>query len=298
MGGGNMSHRADQLRTVCVVGPGFMGAQIALQCAVHGCPVSVIGRSRDRLDRVAKNHIEILESRLASQEITADEKQAIADRLRYTTNLKEAVSGADIVIEAVPERLDLKRQIFSGLDAVCPKHTILATNSSSIRVSLIEDATRRPDKVLNMHFYAPVWQTTMVELMRGTRTTEDTIEDARILAMHIGLTPLVVKKQSTGFIMNRVWHVIKKECLHIVDEGVASPEDVDLAWTIFTKMPIGPFFMMDVVGLDIVKEIEDVYYRESGNKLDAPPKVLLDKIESGDLGVKTGKGFYSYTEPA
>jgi 3-hydroxybutyryl-CoA dehydrogenase len=124
------------------------------------------------------------------------------------------------------------------------------------------------------------------------------MERAKHFVRAIGLAPLIVRKESTGFLFNRVWRAIKKECLHLVDDGVASFEDVDRAWMVVMGTPAGPFALMDVVGLDVVRDIEMVYYRESGDELDAPPKLLLDKIARGELGVKTGKGFYSYPNPA
>jgi len=134
--------------------------------------------------------------------------------------------------------------------------------------------------------------------MRGTKTSDETVEHVRQFVYTAGLTPLLVHKESTGFIYNRVWRAIKKEVLHIVDAGVASHEDVDRACMIIIGMPIGPFALMDMVGLDVVRDIEMVYYRESGDESDAPPKVLLEKIEKGELGIKTGKGFYTYPNPA
>ena len=276
--------------TVCIVGAGFMGAQIGLHCAAHGYAVWLIDTTEKALERAKQSHAQELARRRKEQQITAGENEAILSRIHFATDLQEGASGADWVIEAIPERLEAKRGVFGQLDRICPGHTILATNSSSIRVSTIEDATQRPDRVLNMHFYPPVWQSTMVELMRGTKTSDETFERARQFAYAIGLTPLLVRKESTGFLFNRVWRAIKKECLHLVDDGVASHEDVDRAWMIAVGTPIGPFGLMDMVGLDVVRDIEEVYYRESGDESDAPPKLLLDKIEKGELGMKTGKG--------
>jgi 3-hydroxybutyryl-CoA dehydrogenase len=149
-----------------------------------------------------------------------------------------------------------------------------------------------------MHFYAPVWRRTMVELMRGRATSDETIECAHQFARSIGMTPLLVRKESTGFIFNRVWRAIKKECLHLVNDGVASHEDVDRAWMIFTGTSMGPFGNMDMIGLDVIRDIEMVYYTESGDASDAPPELLLEKIARGELGAKTGKGFYTYPDPA
>jgi 3-hydroxybutyryl-CoA dehydrogenase len=284
--------------TVAVVGAGTMGAQIALQCAVHHYPVRLYSRSAATLERAAQGQARELEQRLAQQLITAEEKERILGRIRRTTQLQEAAAAADLVIESAPEQLEIKRELFAQLDRLCPPHALLATNSSSMRVSALEDATERRGQVLNMHFYLPVWQRPMVELMRGTATTAETMERAGRFVRALGLTPLLVRKESTGFVFNRVWRAIKKECLHLVDDGVASFEDVDRAWMIANGTAAGPFGLMDMVGLDVVRDIEMVYYRESGAASDAPPRLLLDKIERGELGVKTGNGFYRYPDPA
>jgi len=163
-------------------------------------------------------------------------------------------------------------------------------------VSAIEDATQRPDRVLNLHFYGP--GIPMVDLMRGTETSDETFERARLFARSIGMTPLIARSESTGFVFNRVWRAVKKECLRVVDDGVASHEDVDRGWMIRMGVSVGPFGLMDQIGLDVVRDIELVYYRESGDASDAPPKLLLDKIARGELGIKTGKGFYAYPSPA
>lgn len=286
------------IERVSIVGAGFMGAQIGLLCASRGHPVWIVDVSKEALERASRSHVEELEAWVGEQEITADEMEAILDGIHLTLDLEAGVSRADLVVEAVPERLEVKRGVFAQLDQLCPVHTILATNSSSIRVSRIEDATHRPDRVLNMHFYSVPWRRSVVELMRGTATSDETVERVRRFALALGLTPLIVQKESTGFIYNRVWRAIKKETLHLVDDGVASYEDVDRAWMILTEMPIGPFGMMDRVGLDVVRDIEMVYYQESGDESDLPPRLLLDKIERGELGVKTGRGFYTYPDPA
>jgi 3-hydroxybutyryl-CoA dehydrogenase len=283
--------------TLCIVGAGFMGAQIGLHCAVHGYPVWLVDFSAEALARAAASHTQEMDRRLEEGRITLDERKAVLDRIHPTTVMQEGVAQAGLVIEAVPERLEIKRAVFAQLDAACPSQTILATNSSSLRISAIEDVTQRPDRVLNMHFYAIVWDRPMVELMRGTATSDETVARARQFALSIGMVPLIVRQESTGFIYNRVWRAIKKECLRVVDSGVASHEDVDRAWMIAVGMSVGPFGLMDMIGLDVVRDIEMVYYRESGDASDAPPKLLLDKIEQGELGVKTGKGFYTYPNP-
>ena len=284
--------------TIAVVDAGTMGAQIALQCAVHNYAVRLYSRSSGTLERAAQSHARELEQRLEKQLIKPEEKERILRRIQYTSKLQQAVAAADLVIESAPEQLEIKRGLFAQFDRLCPPHAVLATNSSSIRISALEDATERPGQVLNMHFYLPVWQRPMVELMGGAATTKETMARAAHFVRALDLTPLAVRKESTGFVFNRVWRAIKKECLHLVDDGVASYEDVDRAWMIAVGTPAGPFGLMDMVGLDVVRDIEMVYYRESGDASDAPPQLLLDKIARGELGAKTGKGFYTYPHPA
>lgn len=284
--------------SIAVVGAGTMGAQIALQCALHNYPVRLYSRSTGTLQRAARSHAQELDQRVAKQGITAEEKERILRRIQYTTELQQALAAADLVIENAPENLEIKRALFAQFDSLCAPRAVLATNSSSIRIAALEDATQRPELVLNMHFYLPVWQRPMVELMGGTATTKETMARARRFVRALGLTPLAVRKESTGFVFNRVWRAIKKECLHLVDDGVASCEDVDRAWMIAVGTPAGPFALMDMVGLDVVRDIELIYYRESGDEADAPPQLLLDKIARGELGVKSGKGFYTYPHPA
>ena len=284
-------------RTLWVVGAGTMGTQIALQSAVHGYTVYMIDLDRQILEEASLRHLDELRARFDRGEISDDEAAATMDRLRFSTAMR-GLPEPDLVIEAVVEDLGVKRDIFARLDAICPAPTIFATNSSSIKISAIESATRRPDRVLNLHFYNPVWQRPLVELMRGSATSDETIATARAFARSIGVTPLLVLKESTGFLFNRVWRAIKKECLRLVDAGVASFEDVDRAWMIAFDQPMGPFAIMDRIGLDVVRDIEMTYYKESGDPSDAPPKLLLDMIEEGALGIKTGKGFYRYPHPA
>lgn len=283
---------------ISIVGSGFMGAQISLLCAMHGYNVKLINHTASGLERASQSNLKVLDDFINTGKINRDDKIEILAHIKSTTSLSEGVAKADLVIEAIPEELQLKRSLFKQIDAATPGHTIIATNSSSISVSKLEDATSRLDKVLNMHFYPPVWQRQMSELMKGSNTSDETLVIAKAFVQSLSLTPLVVKKESTGFIFNRVWRAIKKECLHLVDDGVASADDVDRAWIIAIGMPIGPFGLMDMVGLDVVQDIEEVYYKESNDPSDKPPKLLTDKVARGELGVKTGKGFYQYPDPA
>ena len=282
---------------VGVVGAGHMGAQIAMRCAMYGYRVFVIDMSEETLKTAESGHNAELTACVEAGSKTEDEKNSILGSISYQQGI-EGELNLDLVIESIPEVLDLKKQLFAQLDEACPPHTILASNSSSMPVSMFEGATNRLDKVINTHFYTPVSLRPIVDLMGGSSTSTETMETMRSFAMSIELTPLMVQVESMGFIFNRVWRAIKRECLHLVDEGVSTPDDVDRAWMIALDKPIGPFGMMDMVGLDVVENIESIYYEKSGAEADKPPKMLLDMIAKGELGQKTGKGFYDYPSPA
>lgn len=196
--------KSKPIDTVCVVGAGFMGQQIALQSAIHGQNVWIQDISAEVLERTPKVIASMLDQITPQKKFAAEEKERILGRVRLAQDAAEAARDADLVIENVPENLELKRGILAKFDDLCPENTILSTNSSAIRASSLEDATKRPDKVLNLHFYPPVWSRPMVELMGGTVTSEDTMNRVKRFARSIGLMPLMVLKESTGFIYNRI----------------------------------------------------------------------------------------------
>ncbi len=286
------------IKNVCVVGSGSMGSQIGLQCAMFGYRVWMHDVSELALQRCRQQQAALLNELIEAGLSATDPRQTMLDRIRLTDSLAEAASTADLVIEAAREDLDVKREVFRALDEICAPHAILATNSSSLRSSHIESATNRPDKVLNTHFIQSVSKHPVVELMRGTATSDEALEAVREFVRSIGLVPIQVRRDVTGCILARVWRAVKKEALHLVDSGAATPEDVDRLWMIAMKAPRGPFALMDRIGLDVIRDIEMVYYQESGDESDAPPRVLVEKVENGELGVKTGKGFYTYPDPA
>jgi len=286
------------IRNVAVVGAGTMGWQIALQAAIHGYDISITDLLESAIER-AKATINLsLAEKIDLKEITEKDRAKIVDRIHFTLDLAEAVKKADLVVEAIVEKLEPKREVFAKLDEICPPHTILATNSSSIRVSKIESATRRQDKVLNIHFYSLINKKNIADLMGGTKTSPETIEKARRWIRSIDCIPLAVKKEITGFVFNRIWRAIKKEALYMWANGYADFQDIDRAWIVFTGSSSGIFGIMDEIGLDVVYDIENVYFNESGDPRDKPPQALREMTEKGQLGVKTGRGFYTYPDPA
>jgi 3-hydroxybutyryl-CoA dehydrogenase len=214
------------------------------------------------------------------------------------TDLGEAVKDADLVIESVPENRELKTAVFKELGEKAAVGAILATNSSSMPVSRFEEVSGRPERCLNIHFYFPLQGVNMVDLMGGTRTLPEVLKKGADWIRSIGFIPLTVNKELLGFCFNRVWRAIKRETLYMWGNGFVDFQDVERAWMVFTGMKEGPFALMDKVGLDVIWDIEMVYYNDSKDPKDHPPQALRDKIERGELGVKSGKGFYTYPSPA
>jgi 3-hydroxybutyryl-CoA dehydrogenase len=229
--------------------------------------------------------------------ISLKEIQRQAKKIKLARTIKEAVQDADLVIEAIPEDLALKRRIFKQIDSFAPKNAILATNSSSIPVSKIATATKRPEKCLNLHFYSLDLGRNIVDVMGATKTPRRIIETGKEWVRSIGCIPLTVKKELLGFCFNRVWRAVKRETLHMWAGGYVDFRDIDRGWMVWTGMSQGPFGIMDAVGLDVVYGIEMVYYNESKSPKDRPPRALKAMVDRKQLGVKTGKGFYTYPNP-
>ena len=274
-----------EIKTIAIIGTGFMGDQIASRAILYDYKLKLYDINEDSLNVIRKSLAGFLRRRRMKEKL---------EWISFHTDLAEAVSDADLIIETIPEKLELKREIFSKIDELAPPNAIIATNSSSIPISKIEDSVKRKGQVLNIHFYAPISTMPMVDIMRGTQTTDIVFETGIKWIESLECTPLVVKKECLGFVFNRVWHAVKKECLKIWAGGNADIETVDTAWQIFTGMGLGPFRLMDGVGLDTVLNVEMTYFNESGNLDDKPPKELKEMVNKGLLGRKTGKGFYSW----
>ena len=284
---------------VVVIGAGTMGRQISLQIARQGFPVTLYDIDSDVLAEAESAQRAVVAEWIALGELAHPEELAISNRIRFERDLRKASDDVDLAIEAVPEQIELKRSVFAQLDRALPAHAILATNSSSIRVSQLEAVTERPERVANFHFYLPVWDSPMVEVGGGSCTRPEVLDALAAFARAIGILPLRVQKESTGFVFNRVWRAVKKEVLRVADSGVASIEDIDRAWMIkFGGERPPPFAQMDRIGLDVIRDIELHYAAESGDPSDLPPPILTDRVERGELGLKSGRGFYRYPDPA
>ena len=287
----------EKIRKVAVIGTGLLGTQIAIQAACFGYEVSAHDPDEGSFNRVQQNLKAAMKISGGEPIVPMEDWKKAANKVKFCKELEEALRDADIVIEAVPEDLELKRKVFERLDALASQGAILATNSSSIPISKIESATARPEKCLNIHFYGLVRGMNMVDIMGGTRTTTETIEAGKAWIRSIGCVPLTVKKEILGFCFNRVWRAIKRETLYMWAEGFVDFRDIDRGWMIFTGMTQGPFGLMDNIGLDVVYDIEMVYYNESKDPKDHPPEALKAMVDRNELGLKTGKGFYTYPDP-
>jgi len=286
-----------KIQNVAVVGTGMLGTQIAIQAAAHRYRVTAYDPDTASFQRILGRLKVRMQNASRKPTIPWPQMQKAAKLVKHCGSLKEAVAQADLVIEAVPEDLAYKRKVWKQLDRLTPQKAILATNSSSIPVSRMESATERPEKCLNIHFYGLDQGRNIVDVMGGTKTPPSIIKTGKKWVESIGCVPLTVKKEILGFCFNRVWRAIKKEVLYMWAGGYVDFRDIDRGWMIWTGMSPGPFGLMDGVGLDVVHDIEMVYYRESGDRKDRPPKALKDMIKRGNLGVKTGKGFYTYPDP-
>jgi 3-hydroxybutyryl-CoA dehydrogenase len=274
-------------RPVTIAGAGTLGRRIAAVFAAGGTDVRIFDPSAEQRD-AGRDYIE---------QNVADVQQALdlhpdrTGRVEATDDLPGAVDGAWLVVESVPERVDLKIEVFGELDRVAAPDAVLATNSSSLPSRLVIDKVEHPERVLNMHYQQPP-ELNAVELMSCGKTDPAVIDALMEKLPEYGLAPFRVRRESDGFIFNRIWASIKRECLMVVEEGVASPEDVDEMWRIFTRPGIAPFELMDRVGLDIVLAIEE-HYADVRTGIPEGPRTLLRRyVDEGRLGTKSGGGFY------
>ncbi|MBQ1111327.1 MULTISPECIES: 3-hydroxyacyl-CoA dehydrogenase family protein [Streptomyces] len=274
-------------RPVAVIGAGTLGRRIALMFATRGGLVRIFDKSH-QAGEAARTYVE---EHVA--EVAAGIDGGEPGRVAVTDDMAEALLDAWLVVEAVPERLDLKKEIFGELDRKALPDTILASNSSSYASSEFIDQVKHPERVLNMHFYMPPRQNA-IDLMSDGRTDPGIFDLLTRELPLFGVFPFIAHKESTGFIFNRIWAAIKREALEVVAEGVSTPEDVDEMWKINMGIPAGPFRMMDQVGLDVVLDIEQHYAQERPHLPAGPRDVLKRYVDAGHLGVKSGRGFYTY----
>ena len=289
----------EDVRCVAVAGAGTMGQQIGFQCAGHGYDVVIhdidpaaLEGARARIDAYAAN----LES---GGLITSELRAAAQARITLTSDLGEAARDADLLSEAVYEDPDLKARVFAEWDAACPPRTIFLTNTSMLLPSQFAKASGRAEQLLALHFHLPVWVNNLADVMPHPRTAPEVTKLVLAFARRIGQVPIELRREYNGYVFNSMYSALNRAAITLAQQGVASIEDIDRAWMHVTRAPVGPLGALDAVGLDTTWMITDYWARQlDDEQLRANAAFLKAYVDRGDLGVKTGRGFYTYPDPA
>jgi 3-hydroxybutyryl-CoA dehydrogenase len=284
-----------EIKKICVLGAGLMGSGIAQVAAESGFDVSM----RDIEDRFVQNGLNIIrrnyERAIGKGKMKKEEADITLARIKGVVDLATAVKGAEIVIEAVIENMDLKKQVYKELDQVCVPGTVLASNTSGLSITEIASVTRRPDRVIGMHFFNPVPVMKLVEIIRGQSTGEETFQAVRALAERMGKTPISIN-EAPGFAVNRILVPMMNEAIFVLQEGIASAEDIDKGMMLGANHPIGPLALADLVGLDTLLMVQENLYQEFGDSKYRPCPLLRKMVRAGHFGRKSGRGFYEYSK--
>ena len=277
---------------IFVLGAGTMGAGIAQAFAAKGYEVILRDIKDEFVDRGLAGIQKNLSRLVAKEKITQEEMEDILCRLTGTTDIRMA-EDCDLVIEAAVENIQIKKQIFAELDEICGEDAILATNTSSLSITEVASATKRPDKVIGMHFFNPAPIMKLVEVIKGMATSEETFNKVKEVAENIGKKPVEVA-EAPGFVVNRILIPMINEAFGIMAEGIASPEDIDQSMMLGANHPMGPLALGDLIGLDVCLAIMDVLYKETGDSKYRAHSLMRKYVRAGWLGRKTGRGVYQY----
>lgn len=281
-----------EIKRVGVVGCGTMGAGIAQLCAQSGYQVVVSEINEEFLNKGLASIEKTLARLVEKEKIAAQDKEATLSRIKGTTKTKD-FSECNLMIEVALENLDLKKKIFAELDTVCPKDAILGTNTSCLSIIEMAVATKRPEKVVGLHFFNPAPVMKLLEVVKTIATNEETIETSKKFGQSLGKTT-VIAQDKPGFIVNRIWIPYILHAIRLYEEGVASKEDIDNALMLGLNYPMGPLALGDLTGLDVVKFVADALYEQLKDPRYVSPTLLDKMVAAGWLGRKTGKGFYEY----
>jgi len=288
--------KIEDIRHVLVVGAGTMGRQISLQCAMHGYDVTLYDIAPEALEAATGQLKEYAAHLMAWGRLSQKEADAALKRITTTNNAREAAVQADLVSESVPEDPKLKCRVFARFNKLCPSRTIFTTNSSELLPSFMAEKTGRPDKFAALHFHQHVWEANVVDIMPHPGTSKKTVELLRAFAERIGQIPIMLKKEHPAYVFNNMLNAFLGSALTLAMNDVASVEEIDRAWVGVTKMIVGPFGILDTIGLDLAWKITESGAKFTGDKqLQEQADFLKQYVDKGWLGVKSGRGFYRYT---
>jgi len=285
------------INKVCIVGAGVMGSQLAQLFATKGYEVSMT----DIEDRFVQKGLDAIKNNLKKYfvdkgKMTQEEADKVLGRIKGTADLKQGVQGAQLVLEGIPEVMELKQQTFKQLDELCSPETILASNTSALSITAIGSLTRRQDKVVGMHFFNPVVVMKLVEIIRGAKTSQETIQVIKDVAAKLDKETIVVNKDVAGFVVTRLFVVLSNEAAKLLEEGVATVEDIDKGCQLGLGHAMGPLRSQDIAnGIPVVVHCLD-YMRTELGECYRPSPLWRRKVEAGELGVNSGKGFYDYSQ--
>ena len=279
--------------TIGVLGTGTMGAGIVQVAAQAGYEVVACDLTVEALEKAQVYVREGITRFVEKGVFTEDEARVAYDRIKWTTNIEE-LAVAEAVVEVVVERVEVKKEVFAALDAMLPPDSLILTNTSSISITDLASATNRPERVCGTHFFTPPPLREAVEVARGLLTSDETVERVKALITSLGKLPVVVEKDVPGFVANRFLMPLILEATRLLEEGVASKEDIDLLMKKGIGFPIGPFELGDFIGLDVALDVISYVHEELGDPYYTPPRILKAMVRSGKLGRKTGEGFYKY----
>ena len=283
-----------EIYNVCVVGAGRMGREIALNAASHGYQVMLTDIIPDVLKQADIWAREYLAGSVSRGKLTPQQADEISANFRTTEKLEEVLKDADLMIECIIEDMEIKKQLFEKADKLTPLHALLVTNSSYLPSSNFASETARPDKVANLHYFNPAMRMQLVEIVRGPHVSDETVETLREFVLSIHKEPVVVQKEIDGFVVNRLLKAIQNEAFYLLDQGIASFGEIDLAAEKGLNHPLGPFRLMDFTGIDITYRNRRRVYEETKREADCPSPALQELFEKSEYGRKTGKGWYTY----
>ncbi|PKN50718.1 MAG: 3-hydroxybutyryl-CoA dehydrogenase [Deltaproteobacteria bacterium HGW-Deltaproteobacteria-13] len=290
--------KVEEIKNVLIVGSGTMGQQIGFQCALNDCNVVLYDIKKEFLEKAMERINRIASRMIREGRITQEKAEATVSRIKTTVDMAEAAKDADLVSESVPEDPELKGKVFGQLNALCPARTIFTTNTSTLLPSMFAQATGRPEKFLAYHFH-DIRMTNVVDVMPHPGTSPEVVQLVKEFAERTGLAPIVLHKESTGYVFNYMFTGLFDNALTLASNDVAAVEDIDRVWMGIMRMMIGPFGLMDSVGLDTVWHVSNFWAKNTGDPVKVRNAEFVKKyVDRGELGQKTRKGFYTYPSPS